>query len=84
MHDEIRRSNPIATVFFTCVALAMLAMLCRVAVDAVVESEGIQRTHYSAPITATYEYPAAYLLQTPTPEQMSHLEHLRTVAKVGQ
>lgn len=77
-----RKSNPIATVFVLLVVLAALGL----AGNADREAEEVTQENIRQVAAAgiVYSRPAAYRLQTPTPEQMDHLEHLRIVAKVGR
>lgn len=82
MHDEIRRSNPIATVFFILIILVAFGLAGNSdRKDAEVTAAVIQEVSAAGIV---YSQPAAYRLRPPTYEQMEHLEHLRRVAQVGQ
>lgn len=77
-----RKSNPIATAFVLLVVLAALGL----AGNADREAEEVTQENIKQVAAAgiVYSQPAAYRLQTPTFEQMEHLEHLRLVAQVGR
>lgn len=75
-----RKSNPIATAFVLLVVLAVLGLAGNEdRKDKEVTQENIKQV---AAAGIVYSKAAAYRLQTPTPEQMDHLEHLRVVAKL--
>lgn len=82
MSDKMRRSNPIATAFFLLVVLVVFGLAGNEdRKDKEVTQENIKQV---AAAGIVYSQPAAYRLQTPTFEQMEHLEHLRLVARVGR
>ena len=77
-----RKSNPIATVFVMLVVLATLGLAGNEdRKDKEVTQENIKQV---AAVGIVYSKPAAYRLQSPTPEQMSHLEHLLAVQQVAR
>lgn len=77
-----RKSNPIATAFVLLVVLAALGLAGNAdRKDAEVTASTIQEV---AAAGIVYSKPAAYRMETPTPEQMNHLEHLLAVQQVAR
>ncbi|MGE0919462.1 hypothetical protein [Trichlorobacter lovleyi] len=77
-----RKSNPIATAFVLLVVVAALGIAGNEdRKDKEVTQENIRQV---AAVGIVYSRPAAYRLQSPTPEQMSHLEHLLAVQQVAR
>ena len=72
--DPVRDSNPIATVFWIVVYLALACYLGHVFVQAVItEQENEEK----------YSRPAAFRKASPTHEQMWALDHLTNVSRVA-
>lgn len=66
------------------VLVLLIGLLCWSCVDGLVKTAEIQDKFYSKPVTATYDRPAAYRLQTPTADQMDHVDALLTVQQVAR
>lgn len=80
MQDELYEPlemDRITRVLIAVLVLALVAMLVNGLFEALDRTAEIQNQYYSAPVTATFERPAAYRLASPTMEQMDHLHALR-------
>jgi hypothetical protein len=71
-------------VLIAMLVLALVAMLVNGLFEALDRTAEIQERYYSAPVTATFERPAAYRLASPTMEQMDHVEALLVVQQVAR
>ena len=81
MEDPIRISNPIATCAAIITMVIMTLIIARSCVDGVCDEVDRQRQHEPAP---SYTRPAAYRMQTPTPEQMESYHGIMTVMEVNR
>ena len=79
MRNE-RKSNPIATAFVLLVVLAALGLAgTEDRKDKEVTQDNIKQV---AAVGIVYSKPAAYRLQSPTADQMDHLESLMALQQV--
>lgn len=62
--------------------VVIIGMICINFVDAWFEEARNQERYYSKPVEVTYKRPAAYRLQSPTPEQMEAYHHLMQIQEV--
>ena len=84
-HHQFEPVGDKTSLFMAAVMLVLLiGLVCWSCVDGLVKTAEIQERFYSQPVTATYDRPAAYRLQTPTADQMDHVEALLTVQQVAR
>ncbi len=77
--DPIRKSNPIATLFWIVVSMGLMIWMLHALVNAiVVEQETAERAYLQ-----NFERPEAYRKASPTHEQLWALDHLTDVSKVA-
>ena len=79
MTEEIRNSNPIATCAAIMALIILVWFVCVSCVDGICLEVDRQRQHEPAP---AYARPAAYRLQSPTPDQMEAYHHLMQIQEV--
>ena len=60
----------------------MIGMLCWQCADSFDRTAENQERYYSKPVEVTYERPAAYRMQSPTPDQMEAYHHLMQIQEV--
>lgn len=84
LEEYRRQSNAISTAFCLAVLFITIGVICWAFADGFDKTARNAEVYYGKPATVTYEKPAAYRLQSPTPEQMDHLHHIQRVAEVTQ
>jgi hypothetical protein len=82
-HHQFEPIEDKTTLLLVAVLLVLLiGLVCLSCFEGMVKTSKASEEYSGTPVTATYDRPAAYRLNSPTPEQMEHYHDLLRVMEV--